>query len=190
MHLNEETYHRLSFPQPFINVISEDAHTTDNIINMASTGRVLVATGFVYCEMKSNSTLRLFTTDHSLFNTVQYQIFCRPYSDNNISTNRYLYLQLGIRQRFAFHINRRHLTCRISVGRSNERPHTKQAVQRHLDSCFDRNHSLETIFFLFVFILGIIIIFMKLSLPNLIISAIYHKHTYIAQRSFCLRYGL
>lgn len=69
MNLYEETYHRLGFPQPFINVVTEDAHTTDNIINMASTPRVLVATGFVYSEMKCNSSLRLYTTDHFLLYT-------------------------------------------------------------------------------------------------------------------------
>lgn len=71
LYRQEETYHRLGFSQPFINVVSEDAHTTDNIINMASTPRVLVATGFVYCEMKSNSGHRLCTTDLVLLNTSQ-----------------------------------------------------------------------------------------------------------------------
>lgn len=84
----EKTLHRLGFPQPFINVVSEDAHTTDNIINMASTSRVLAATGFVYCEMKSSSSHRLYSTDHFVFYTIQYQIVCCRSIDINILTNQ------------------------------------------------------------------------------------------------------
>lgn len=57
-------------------VISEDAHRTDNIVNMASTPRVLPATGFVYCETKTNPN-GIFNTSSSLYHR-HYEQFDDP----------------------------------------------------------------------------------------------------------------
>lgn len=48
---------------------------------------------------------------------------------------RLLYLQVEIRQRFAFHINRRHLTCRMSVGRTTAHNKRCSAIYEHLIMC-------------------------------------------------------
>lgn len=98
----------------------------------------------------------MISTVHFVNYTLQ-QIILFLYNSNNVSDYQLLYLQLEIRQRFAFHINRRHFTCERTYERRTTAQHNKPgSAIYNITSRKEQKFYRNTVITLFGFSLSVI----------------------------------